>query len=191
MTRSEAAVLVDKIRRLYITQFHRYTPADINSMVEVWADTFKDHSLEEVMRAVNVYADRGKPFVPNPPDIINELIHLDEYGDHKLFNQLRRAAELASEGGEHITIVDHGGIYRDPSSPTGYSYRVPEAKVTYKFTQADFSELPLEIQMYVGDVDSLKKIHSEIESSPVMARRRFTESIPYIKAKLNARDSRE
>lgn len=186
MTKSDAGVVIRKIRNLYISQMSKYTDWQLEAMVETWRDTFKDHTLDEVLRAVNVYANRGRPFAPNPPDIINELIQLEEFGDNKLFNRLREAARIAAEGEEHIVIDDFGGLVRDEDSPSGYRHIVAEAHVSRAYTQADFANLPRIIQEYAEDVPGLVGIHNEIESNPAMARRRFADRVPYIKASLEA-----
>lgn len=184
MTKSEAGIVIRKIRNLYISQMSKYDKWQLEAMIETWRETFKDHTLEEVLRAVNVYANRGKPFAPNPPDIINELIQLEDYGDNKLFNRLREAARICAEGEEHIVLDDLGGIVRDEDSPTGYRTIVAEAHVSRSYTQADFANLPRIIQDYAEDVDGLIAIYHEIESNPAMARRRFADRVPYIKAAL-------
>ena len=184
MTKSEAGIIIRKIRNLYISQMSKYDRNQLEAMIETWQDTFKDHTLEEVLRAVNVYANRGKPFAPNPPDIINELIQLEDFGDNKLFNRLREAARICAEGEEHIVLDDLGGIVRDEDTPCGFRIIVAESHVSRSFTQADFANLPRIIQEYAEDVDGLLGIYHEIESNPAMARRRFAEHVPYIRAAL-------
>lgn len=188
MTKSEAGIVIRKIRNLYISQMAKYDKWQLEAMIETWRETFAEHSLEEVLKAVNVYASRGKPFAPNPPDIINELIQLEEYGDNKLFNRLREAARVCAEGEEHVVLDDLGGIVKDESSPTGYRVIPAEAHVSQSYTQADFANLPRIIQEYAEDVDGLTAIYHEIQSSPAMARRRFAERVPYIKAALEGRE---
>lgn len=186
MTRQEAGVVINKVRSLYITQIGKYAKWELDAMINTWADTFKDHSLDDVLRAVNLYANRGKPFAPNPPDIINELIQLEDFGDNGLFNALRNASRIAAEGDEHIVLDDLGGIYRDETSPTGFRVRPSEAHVSRAYTQADFAALPRIIQEYAEDIPGLLSIYHEIESNPAMARKRFAEAVPYIKARLEA-----
>lgn len=184
MTKSEAGIVIRKIRNLYISQMSKYDKWQLEAMIETWRETFKDNTLDEVLRAVNVYANRGKPFAPNPPDIINELIQLEDFGDNKLFNRLREAARICAEGEEHIVLDDLGGIVRDEDSPTGYRTIVAQAHISRAYTQADFANLPRIIQEYAEDVNGLLAIYHEIESNPAMARRRFSERVPYIKAAL-------
>lgn len=186
MTRNEAAIVIQKIRRLYVTQMGKYSRAELESMIDTWAETFSDESLDNVLRAVNVYARSGKPFAPNAPDIMNELIHLEEYGESKLFNSLRRAAQIAAEGEEHIVIDDPGGVVKDETSPTGWRYVVAEAHVSRTYTQADFANLPRIIQEYAEDIEGLVSLHNEIQSNVILARRRFLEAVPYIEAKMEA-----
>lgn len=188
MTRQEAGVVINKIRNLYITQFGKYSKWEIDAMINTWTDTFKEESLDDVLRAVNVYANQGKPFAPNPPDIINELIRLEEHGDNKLFNRLREAARIAAEGEEHIVLDDLGGLVRDESSPSGFRVIVSEAHVSRAYTQADFANLPRIIQEYAEDISGLLGIYHEIESNPAMARKRFAEAVPYIRANLEGSD---
>lgn len=183
MTRNETIEILNYLGRLYMLQMKKLTDAEKRSMVDVWADQFHDTPYDKVYRAVRIYANKGKPFLPGPPDIINELIRIDEHGDHKLFNLMREAARMAYEGEEHIVIDDLGGVRRDDSSPTGYRPVPAEAHLTRNYTQADFAALPIEIQEYAEDVNGLKKIHEEIESNPAFARRRFVESMPYMEAR--------
>lgn len=184
MTRQEAGVVINKVVNLYKTQLGKYSKWELDAMVNTWADTFKNDNLDDVLRAVNVYANRGIPFAPNPPDIIKEIQNLEDYGGNGLFNVLRKAAQVAAEGEEHIVLDDLGGIVRDETSPTGWRVRVAEAHVSRAYTQADFANLPRIIQEYAEDIPGLLSIYHEINSNPAMARKRFTDRVPYIKASL-------
>lgn len=184
MNKQEAGVVVNKIVNLYKTQCGKYSRQELGMMVETWADIFKDDPLDSVLRAVTVYANRGVPFAPNPPDIIKELQTLEDYGGNGLFNKLRKAAQIAAEGEEHIVLDDLGGVYQDETSPTGWRFRTPEAHVSVSYSQADFANLPRIIQEYAEDIPGLVSIYHEIASNPVMARKRFVDRVPYIRASL-------
>ena len=83
MTRNEAAAIIDRLGRLYMLQMRKMSREDKRSMIDVWADTFKDTSYDTVLKAVNLYANTGKAFLPNPPDIINEILRMDAGEAHR------------------------------------------------------------------------------------------------------------
>ena len=82
------------------------------------------------------------------------------------------------------SIIDIGGKrYSDEYQRKIYVH--PETIVsTTSFTQYDFKQLPEELQEYVEDIEGLRAIWPEIESSREMARRRFQMALPEIKARL-------
>ena len=49
-------------------------------------------------------------------------------------------------------------------------------------------QLPKEIQEYVEDIEGLRRMWSEIESSRELARRRFEAALPGIKAEIAKRE---
>jgi hypothetical protein len=58
---------------------------------------------------------------------------------------------------------------------------------TTSFTQYDFKQLPEEIQEYVEDIEGLKAIWPEIASSRELARRRFQNALPELRARVESK----
>lgn len=183
MTRNEAAAIIDRLGRLYMLQMRKMSREDKRSMIDVWADTFKDTSYDIVLKAVNLYANTGKAFLPNPPDIINEILKMDEGDDSRLFARLVDAAKMVVQPEKHIVIDDLGG-YRWSEEHQREVYFHPECHYTTNYTQSDFTALPIEIQMYAEDIQGLRMLDREIQSDYLKSRRRFLNALPYIRNKL-------
>lgn len=186
MTRKEAGAVIDRLSRLYMLQMKKLSREDIAMMVDTWADVFKDMPFQTVMSAVNIYAGKGKAFMPGPPDITAEILKMEERKDFTLYNELVQAAQTAVSGENHIVEVDPGG-YRWSEEYQREVYYHPEYKWTTAYTAGDFSALPVIIQEYAEDIDGLRALNKEIQSDPIRARRRFLEALPYIRNRLEAR----
>lgn len=195
MTREDTKKILDKICRLYITQAKRLSQNELVMMVDSWEETFRSDSYDDVERAVNAYVRKGNAFIPLPGDIIKELTavvrmpgNLKNYTEaDKLFNTLVNIADVIANGKERISMTDPGG-FRWSDEYQRKIYAHPETIVsTTSYTQYDFKQLPDEIQEYVEDIEGLKAIWPEIQSSREMARRRFQSALPEIKARLESR----
>ena len=192
MTREDTKKILDKVCRLYITQAKKMSNEELLMMVDSWEETFRSDSYDDVERAVNAYVRKGNAFIPLPGDIIRELTAIinnapggKTYTEaDALFGKLVRIADTLANNKERISIVDIGGKrYSDEYQRKIYVH--PETIVsTSSFTQYDFKQLPEEIQEYVEDIEGLRAIWPEIESSREMARRRFQMALPEIKARL-------
>ena len=189
MTRDEAKQIVLRIRSLYISQARNLTPADWQTMIDTWAEQFKDDPYEDVNKAVSLYVNKGKQFMPSAPDIINELINIDEPQTRALFERLKRECDKLVNGAEHVVIDDLGGIRRDPTSPTGWRYVTAEAHITTNYTQADFAAMPIELQMYAEDIEGLRALDKEIKSNDFYAYRRFKDRLTYIRSDMKGTDN--
>lgn len=185
MTRDETKRILERVCKLYITQAKRLTPYERQGMIETWSAEFANDSYEDVNRAVSQYAKRGKPFMPNVPDIIQELIAMEDTEDNRLFIRLAKAADMAANPTEHIVVDDVGG-YRWSEEHQRKIYFHAETHVTTDYTQSDFCELPMELQEYAEDIDGLRAIHAEIESNRILARMRFVDRLPDIRRRLDA-----
>lgn len=185
MTKEEAKLIVYRICKLYMSQSKRMTFKDKADMLDTWAEEFANESYDDVNRAVSAYSKSGKPFMPNPPDIIQVLISMEDSDANRLFNRLVRAAEMAANPTEHIVIDDLGG-FRWNEELQRNVYHHAETHVTMDYTQADFAELPQEIQEYAQDIDGLKHLWNEIESNRIFARQRFVDRLSDIRRRLDA-----
>lgn len=183
MTKKETGTVIDRLNRLYLLQMKKLSKADITAMIETWADVFKDTPYQTVIRAVNLYANSGKAFLPNPPDIINEIMRMDEGSEGGLFRQLCDAVQMVTQPEKRIVIDDLGG-YRWDEELQREVYYHPECHYTTTYTQADFSALPLEIQAYAEDIQGLRALDREIQSDYMRAKRRFIDALPYIRSRL-------
>ena len=181
MTRKETGLIMDRLNRLYMLQMKKLTADEKRMMLDAWADTFKATPYQTVQTAVGIYANKGKSFMPNPPDIIAEILKMEERKDFGIFEELRKAAETAAGEHKRLVMTDPGGYWYDEKYGRVIHHH-PEFEWTTNYTAADFSQLPTLIQMYAEDIDGLGKIHDEIQSSPVMARRRFMDALPYLRA---------
>ena len=192
MTREDTKRILDKVCRLYITQAKKMSNEELLMMVDSWEETFRSDSYDDVERAVNAYVRKGNAFIPLPGDIIRELTAITNNAPggktyteaDALFGKLVRIADVLANNKERISIVDIGGKrYSDEYKRKIYVH--PETIVsTTSFTQYDFKQLPEELQEYVEDIEGLRAIWPEIESSREMARRRFQMALPEIKARL-------
>ena len=175
--------VVSRVLKLYLSQAKRLTQQDRQAMLRTWYDAFTENTYSEVDKALTTYVKHGKPFMPNPPDIINEMIFLNDFEGSRLFNEMENAADMAVNPTEHIVIDDLGGL-RWSEELQRDLYYPPETHMTQDYTQADFAGLSKEVQLYAGDVYGLKHLHNEITSNRHFARQRFIDSLPSLKRQL-------
>ena len=185
MTREETKYIINRVLKLYMNQSRNLSQREKAIMVDTWAEEFENSSYEDVNKAVSQYAKIGKPFMPNVPDIIQELISMEDTEDNGLFKRLAKAADMAANPTEHIVIDDIGG-FRWSDEHKRKIYFHAETHVTTDFTQGDFAVLPDEIQEYADDIAGLIAIHHEIESNRILARMRFVDRLPDIRRQLDA-----
>lgn len=197
MTKDDTIRLLEKICRLYITQAKKMTPQEKASMINTWHDTFKSDSYDEVERALSQYVRKGNAFIPLPGDIIKEFTALEKTEGPKtftetdrLFRQLVNIADILANNKERTSLVDPGGFRWNDELQRRVYYHPESIVSTTSYTQYDFKQLPDEIQEYVEDIEGLKNLWPEIESSRVMARQRFEKALPGIKAELAEREAR-
>lgn len=196
MTRDDTKRILDKVCRLYITQAKKMTADEMRMMLDSWHETFRSDSYDSVDRAVGNYVRKGNAFMPLVGDIIREMsaaAGVKSGGTFtetdKLFGKLVRIADTLANNKERISITDPGGFRWDDELQRKV-YRHAETIVsTTSFTQYDFKQLPDEIQEYVEDIEGLRAIWPEIESSREMARKRFQDALPEIKARVEERMS--
>lgn len=196
MTRDDTKRILDKVCRLYITQAKKMTPDEMRMMLDSWHETFRSDSYDSVDRAVGNYVKKGNAFMPLVGDIIREMsaaAGVKSGGTFtetdKLFGKLVRIADTVANNKERISTTDPGGFRWDDELQRKV-YRHAETIVsTTSFTQYDFKQLPDEIQEYVEDIEGLRTIWPEIESSREMARKRFQMALPEIKARVEERMS--
>lgn len=197
MTREDTIRILEKVCRLYVTQAKKLSGEERAMMLDTWMETFKSDSYDDVERAVNAYVRKGNAFIPLPGDIIKELTAVAKTSSGKpytevdiLFGKLVKIADILANNKERISIIDIGGK-RWSEEYQKKIYVHPETIVsTTSYTQYDFQQLPREIQEYVEDIEGLRSIWPEIQSSREMARRRFAMALPEIKAELAARDDK-
>lgn len=195
MTREDTKKILDKICRLYVTQAKKLSQSELVMMVDSWQETFKSDSYDDVERAVNAYVRKGNAFIPLPGDIIKELTAIEKSAPSSkaytetdvLFGKLVRIADILANNKERISIVDPGGIRWSDEYQRKIYCHAETVVSTKSFTQYDFKQLPEEIQEYVEDIEGLKAIWPEIESSREMARRRFQLALPGIKEKIESK----
>ena len=198
MTRDDTIRILDKICRLYITQARKMDSEEKAAMLETWEETFRSDSYDEVEAAVNSYVRKGKAFMPLPGDIIGELnteVKKASSGKpytetDRLFAKLVNAADMLANNKERISMLDPGGIRWDEELQRKVYRHAETVLSTRAYTQYDFASLPREIQEYVEDIEGLRRIWSEIASSRELARRRFEQALPQIRADLEERDNR-
>ena len=194
MTREDTKRILDKVCRLYITQAKKLSQSELVMMVDSWQETFRSDSYDDVERAVNAYVRKGNAFIPLPGDIIKELTAMTNVtgskpyteGD-KLFGQLVRVADMLANDKERISTIDPGGFRWSDEHQRKIYCHAETVVSTKSFTQYDFKQLPEEIQEYVEDIEGLKSIWAEIQSSREMARRRFQSALPELKAKAESK----
>lgn len=179
MTRDEAKRIIVRVRNLYISQSRQFTDLDWQAMIDTWHEELKADTYEDVNRALSAYVNKGKQFIPTVADIINELMNLIDPRYKGLFTRLKRECEIMAEGIEHAVIDDYGGIIKDSESPTGYRFVVAEAHMTDKYTQMDFANMPIELQVYAEDLRGLSSLQREIASSERFAFKRFVDHMTH------------
>lgn len=195
MTRDDTKRILDKVCRLYITQAKKLSQDELVMMVDSWQETFRSDSYDDVERAVNAYVRKGNAFIPLPGDIIKELTAIEKstpgsktYTETDvLFGKLVRVADILANDKERISITDPGGFRWSDEYQRKIYCHAETVVSTKSFTQYDFKQLPEEIQEYVEDIEGLRSIWTEIESSREMARRRFQLALPEIKARIESR----
>ena len=197
MTRQDTIKIIEKVCRLYITQAKKMSDDEKLAMVDIWEETFRSDSYDDVERAVSQYVRKGNAFIPLPGDIIKELTAVTKVSAgkvytevDKLFKRLVDTADTLANDKERISVVDPGGFRWDEELQRKVYYHPETVISTRSFTQYDFANLPREIQEYVEDIEGLRAIWPEIESSREMARRRFEMQLPEIKAELARRDDK-
>lgn len=196
MTRQDTIKIIEKVCRLYITQARRMSGSEKTIMVDTWHETFKSNSYDDIERALGNYVKRGNAFMPLPGDIIKELTALEKGAGSrpvtevdKLFKILVETADILANGKERHSMIDPGGFKWNEELQRKVYYH-PEILISTKsYTQYDFMQLPPEIQEYVEDIDGLRRIWGEIESSRAMAKKRFEIALPDIKAEIARRDA--
>ena len=197
MTREETIRILDRICRLYITQAKKLTETEKASMIDTWVETFEFDTYENVNNALSTYVRAGKPFFPQPSDIMNIIVAEENipsgqtYSEaDRLFNTLANIADVLANDKERISIMDPGG-FRWSDEYQKKIYMHAETVISTKsYTQYDFKQLPYEIQEYVEDIEGLRSIWGEIESSREMAKKRFVMALPEIKAELARRNDK-
>lgn len=197
MTREETIRILDRICRLYITQAKKLTESEKASMIDTWTEMFGFDTYESVNEALSSYVRSGKPYMPQPSDIMNIIVAEENipsgqsYSEvDRLFNKLVNIADILANNKERTSIIDPGGIrWSDEYQKKIYMHAETIVSTT-SYTQYDFKQLPYEIQEYVEDIEGLKAIWPEIQSSRVMAKKRFEMALPEIKAEIARRNDK-
>ena len=196
MTRQDTIKIIEKVCRLYITQAKKMSDSEKTVMVDSWHETFRSESYDDVERALGNYVKRGNAFMPLPGDIIKELTAQSKDSGGKTFTEVDRlfktlvdTSDILANDKERISITDPGGFRWNEEVRRNVYYHAETLVSSSAYTQYDFMQLPPEIQEYVEDIDGLRRIWGEIESSRVMARRRFEKALPDIKAEIAKRDA--
>lgn len=197
MTREDTIMILEKIFRLYTPQAKRMSGEERTTMVDTWHDTFKSDSYDAVENALSQYVRKGNAFIPLPGDIIRELTALEKTEGPRnftetdsLFRKLVKIADTLANNKERTSLVDPGGFRWSEEYQKKIYMHAESVVSTTSFTQYDFKQLPDEIQEYVEDIEGLRRIWPEIESSREMARQRFEKALPGIKAELAEREAR-
>lgn len=195
MTREDTRKVLDRVCRMYITQAKKYTAEEKRLMLDTWQDTFKHDSYDDVDNAVSKYIAKGNAFMPLATDIVKELTALDKTSGSKpytevdkLFKRLVDAADMLANDKERISIIDPGGFRWNEELKRKTYFHAETILSTKSYTQYDFKQLPEEIQEYVEDIEGLRSIWHEIESSRELARRRFEKALPGIKVEIAKRE---
>ena len=194
MTRQDTIKIIEKVCRLYITQAKKLSQSELLTMVDSWHETFSSDSYDDVERAVNAYVRKGNAFIPLPGDIIKELTTVTKVsggkayteGD-KLFGQLVKVADMLANNKTRTSTIDPGGFRWNEELQRKVYYHPESIVSTTSFTQYDFKQLPEEIQEYVEDIEGLKAIWPEIASSRELARRRFQNALPELRARVESK----
>lgn len=190
MTREEAKTIVAVIFKAYRSQAQRMTDDAKRTYVDEMANMFATTAYKDVDEAVRVYMRKGLPIMPNASDIANGLSAVerkDTTGDDKLFNKMVRVASVIANNEERISVVDPGGFRWDEEYQRNVYHHAETVITTTRYTQYDFAQLPDEIQMYAEDIDGLRGIHREIVSNITMARKRFVQALPDIRAEIKSK----
>lgn len=194
MTREDTKRLLDKVCRLYITQAKKLSQDELLMMVDSWEETFRSDSYDDVERAVNAYVRNGNAFIPLPGDIIKELTAVTKVSGgktyteaDKLFRILANTADIIANNKERTSTIDPGGVRWNEELQRKVYYHPESVISTTSFTQYDFKQLPEEIQEYVEDIEGLKAIWPEIASSRELARRRFQNALPELRARVESK----
>lgn len=194
MTRQDTIKIIEKVCRLYITQAKKLSQSELLTMVDSWEETFSSDSYDDVERAVNAYVRKGNAFIPLPGDIIKELTAVTKvsggraYAEaDKLFRILANTADIIANNKERKSTIDPGGVRWNEELQRKVYYHPESVISTTSFTQYDFKQLPEEIQEYVEDIEGLKAIWSEIASSRELARRRFQNALPELRARVESK----
>lgn len=196
MTKDDTIKLLEKVCRLYITQAKKMSSGEKAAMIESWYETFKSNSYDEVETAVNNYVKKGNAFMPLPGDVIKELTAVQRTGGKpytevdRLFKRLVNTVDMLVNNKERISILDPGGFRWSDEHQRNVYFHAETVQTTRRFTQHDFAALPPEIQEYAEDIEGLKALWPEIQSSREMARRRFEAELPAIKKELAKRSER-
>lgn len=197
MTRDETKRILDRVSKLYMTQAKKFSGEEKKAMLDTWTDTFGFDTYENVNNALSSYVRSGKPYMPQPSDIMNIIVAEENipsgqtYSEaDKLFNTLVNVADMLANNKERISIIDPGGPrWSDEYQRNIYCHAETVVSKT-SYTQYDFKQLPYEIQEYVEDIEGLKRIWPEIQSSRVMAKKRFEMALPEIKAEIARRNDK-
>ena len=194
MTRDDTKRLLDKVCRLYITQAKKLSQSELLMMVDSWEETFRSDSYDDVERAVNAYVRKGNAFIPLPGDIIKELTAVTKVSGgktyteaDKLFRILANTADIIANNKTRTSTIDPGGFRWNEELQRKVYYHPESIVSTTSFTQYDFKQLPEEIQEYVEDIEGLKAIWPEIASSRELARRRFQNALPELRARVESK----
>lgn len=194
MTREDTKRLLDKVCRLYITQAKKLSQSELVMMVDSWEETFRSDSYDDVERAVNAYVRNGNAFIPLPGDIIKELTAVTKVSGgktyteaDKLFRTLANTADIIANNKTRTSTIDPGGFRWNEELQRKVYYHPESVISTTSFTQYDFKQLPEEIQEYVEDIEGLKAIWPEIASSRELARRRFQNALPELRARVESK----
>ncbi len=194
MTRQDTIKVIEKVCRLYITQAKKLSQSELVMMVDSWEETFRSDSYDDVERAVNAYVRKGNAFIPLPGDIIRELTAVTKVSGgktyteaDKLFRILANTADIIANNKERTSMIDPGGFRWNEELQRKVYYHPESVISTTSFTQYDFKQLPEEIQEYVEDIEGLKAIWSEIASSRELARRRFQDALPELRARVESK----
>jgi len=196
MTREETKKMIERVCHLYVTQARKLSAEQLTAMVDTWADEFRNDDYSTIDRAVSSYMRQGKPFMPDVADIINILNSGTRSSDHtpaeseRLFRLMASVADILANNKKRTSMIDPGGFKWDADLQRNVYYHAELLVSTTSFTQYDFAQLPEEIQEYVEDIDGLRRIHREIESNEVMARKRFEMALPQIKAEISERKAK-
>ena len=196
MTRDETKKLLERVCRLYITQARKLTTSQRMVMVDTWAEVFADDDYSAIDRAVSSYMRQGRPFMPEPADIMNILNSSAKPREAapdeatKLFDMMASVSETLATHRRRTSIVDPGGPRWDAERGR---YVVCHAELIVSntsYTQYDFAQLPEEIQIYAEDIDGLRGLWREIQSNRGMAWRRFEAALPQIRADIEERKAK-